>query len=177
MRVLIAEDQLTDRLVLHAAVRRLGHECIAAEDGVQALDLFATQAPDVVISDLRMPNMDGLELCRRIRAATPSTHIPFFFTTGLLEREHVLAGVEAGADDYLAKPIELAEVRARLIAARWLKRVEDERRATREGPLKAIVERLGELRARLDSGVVTHRDAVSRELAQIQQLASEFAGG
>jgi len=170
VRVLIAEDQLTDRLVLHAAVRRLGHECIAAEDGVQALELFTTESPDVVISDLRMPNMDGLELCRRIRAATPSTHIPFFFTTGLLEREHVLAGVEAGADDYLAKPIELAEVRARLIAARWLKRVEDERRTTRQRPLQAIAEQLGELRARLDSGEACD---VPAELARIEQLAAE----
>jgi len=177
MRVLIAEDQLTDRLVLHAAVRRLGHECIAAEDGVQALELFTAHIPDVVISDLRMPNMDGLELCRRIRAATPSTHIPFFFTTGLLEREHVLAGVEAGADDYLAKPIELAEVRARLIVARWLKRVEDERRATRELPLKRIVERVAEIRVRLDSGEVTDAAAISQELSQIQQLVTEFAGG
>lgn len=174
MRVLIAEDQLTDRLVLQAAVRRLGHECITAEDGVEALELFTSHAPDVVISDLRMPNMDGLELCRRIRAATPDTHVPFFFTTGLLEREHVLAGVEAGADDYLAKPIELAEVRARLIAARWLKRVEDERRATREGPLQEIVERLAELRGRLESGKATDISTISAELAQIQQLAAQI---
>jgi CheY-like chemotaxis protein len=174
MRVLIAEDQLTDRLVLQAAVRRLGHECITAEDGVEALELFTSHAPDVVISDLRMPNMDGLELCRRIRGATPDTHVPFFFTTGLLEREHVLAGVEAGADDYLAKPIELAEVRARLIAARWLKRVEDERRATREGPLQEIVERLAELRGRLESGKATDISTISAELAQIQQLAAQI---
>jgi CheY-like chemotaxis protein len=174
MRVLIAEDQLTDRLVLQAAVRRLGHECITAEDGVEALELFTSHAPDVVISDLRMPNMDGLELCRRIRGATPDTHVPFFFTTGLLEREHVLAGVEAGADDYLAKPIELAEVRARLIAARWLKRVEDERRATREGPLQEIVERLADLRGRLESGKATDVSTISAELAQIQQLAAQI---
>jgi DNA-binding response OmpR family regulator len=172
MKVLIAEDQLTDRLALRAAVERLGHECVVAKDGIEAWELFTTCDPDAVISDLRMPRMDGLELCRKIRAESPA-HVPFVFTTGLADREHVLAGMEAGADDYLVKPVELGEVRARLIAARWLKRVEDERRERSDQSRGDAVARLVQLRSRLDSGELTDVGVVSAELEQIRRLLEQ----
>ncbi|MEY2591392.1 MAG: hypothetical protein QOJ67_3376, partial [Acidimicrobiaceae bacterium] len=68
MRILLAEDDPTSRLVVETALRSLGHECHAVIDGTQAWEAFRSQQPDVVISDSMMPGLSGLELCRKIRA-------------------------------------------------------------------------------------------------------------
>ena len=117
MKVLIAEDEAISRLLLHKAVQRLGHECLVAEDGQQAWEMLATTPVDVVISDWMMPGLDGIELCRRVRATTSETYTYFILLTALSDKEHLVAGLEAGADDYLAKPLDRHELQARLIAA------------------------------------------------------------
>jgi signal transduction histidine kinase len=124
VKVLIVEDEATDRLMLRSAVQQLGHDCLVAASGAEAWELFGTHQPDVVISDWRMPGVDGVELCRRIRAAEWSTYTPFIFVTGLTDRVHALAAIEIGADDYLTKPLDISELRARLMAAGRLKRAE-----------------------------------------------------
>jgi diguanylate cyclase (GGDEF)-like protein len=124
MKILIVEDEVTDRLMLRSAVQHLGHECVVAASGRAGWDLFNTHQPDVVISDWRMPGVDGVELCRRIRASEWSTYTPFIFVTGLTDREHALEALELGADDCLVKPLDINELRARLMAAARLKRAE-----------------------------------------------------
>ncbi|MGI9145104.1 MAG: ATP-binding response regulator [Chloroflexota bacterium] len=124
MKILIVEDEATDRLMLRSAVQHLGHECLVASSGAQGWELFGTQRPDVVISDWRMPGVDGVELCRRIRADEWSSYTPFIFVTGLTDREHALTGMEIGADDCLTKPLNVSELRVRLLAAGRLKRAE-----------------------------------------------------
>ena len=117
MKVLIAEDEAVARLLLHKAVQRLGHDCLVAEDGQQAWDMLTTTPVDVVISDWMMPGLDGIELCRRVRATTRETYTYFVLLTALSDKEHLFAGLEAGADDYLAKPLDRQELQVRLIAA------------------------------------------------------------
>jgi two-component system cell cycle response regulator len=134
MRVLIAEDDPVSMLVLRRSVQSLGHECFSARDGVAAWEIFLRERPDVVISDWLMPGMDGIEFCRRIRESETAAQGPsapetvdgqplgagytyFVFMTALGDKQHFLSGMQAGADDYLIKPVDLDELSARMIAA------------------------------------------------------------
>ncbi len=119
MRVLIAEDDSVSRMILQRAVQKFGHECLAAEDGEKALQIYReTPGVDVVISDWMMPGMDGLELCRRLREEQREGGYTFFiFLTALDDKEHLLEGMQAGADDYLTKPLDREQLQVRLIAA------------------------------------------------------------
>lgn len=115
MRILLADD---DRAFLHiaeAAIRSLGHECHPVSDGTQAWDAFRSSRPDVVISDLVMPGLNGLELCRDIRAHGGYTY--FILVSGYGGHDRILEGMNAGADDYLIKPFGSAELLARLRVA------------------------------------------------------------
>ena len=79
MRILIAEDSRVDRRLLEHTIDLLGHECLLAADGLEAWDLYEKEGADVIVSDWMMPRLDGLELCRRVRAqpATPYTYFVF----------------------------------------------------------------------------------------------------
>ena len=101
MRVLVADDDTSCRLVLKAAVERLGHACLLARDGTEAWALFQTELPDVLITDWMMPGLDGPDLCRRVRQRTADGYTYVILATSLGEHEHVLEGMESGADDYL----------------------------------------------------------------------------
>jgi signal transduction histidine kinase len=115
LAILIAEDDLPTSLVLQRAVKRLGFSFVACADGEAAWAQFRVQRPDVVISDWRMPGIEGPELCRRARATEPYTY--FILATALDDSAHELEGMRAGADDYLRKPVAIDELEARLIAA------------------------------------------------------------
>jgi two-component system, cell cycle response regulator len=117
MRILVAEDDAGTRLVLEAAVTSLGHDCVAAASGEEAWRLFETLEVDVVISDRMMPGMDGIELCRRIRACERDTYTYFIFLTVFDKKADVLSGMEAGADDYLVKPLDIDDLKMRLFVA------------------------------------------------------------
>jgi diguanylate cyclase (GGDEF)-like protein len=117
MRVLIVDDSPTPRVLLKRELTALGHECLVAEDGDEGWELFQGSGVDVVISDWMMPGMDGDEFCRHIRADTTAPYTYFIMLTSLDDRRHVVAGLEAGADDYLTKPFGWEELATRLIAA------------------------------------------------------------
>lgn len=118
MRVLIAEDDAISRMILRRAVEKFGHECLVAEDGERAWELFqSTPEVDVIISDWMMPGIDGPEFCRRVRELNDGWYTFFIFLTALEDKEHLLEGMQAGADDYLAKPLDREQLQVRLIAA------------------------------------------------------------
>jgi two-component system, cell cycle response regulator len=117
MRILVAEDDTASRLIIEAAVTALGHECLVATSGEEAWRLFETADVEVIISDRMMPGMDGLELCRRVRARNGDTYTYFIFLTILDERPDIVSGMEAGADDYLVKPLDAVELKLRLHVA------------------------------------------------------------
>lgn len=118
MRVLLAEDDAVSLLILRRAVEKLGHECLAAENGEDAWQTYK-ENPDVgvIISDWMMPGVDGLELCRRVREEEREGYTYFIFLTALGDKEHLLMGFEAGADDYLSKPLDREELQVRMISA------------------------------------------------------------
>ena len=118
MKILIAEDDSVSLLILRRAVEKLGHECLTAENGREAWRIYKENPEvDVVISDWMMPEVDGLELCHRIRAEERERYTYFIFLTALGGKEHLFEGLEAGADDYLSKPLDREELQVRLISA------------------------------------------------------------
>ncbi len=115
MRILIAEDDPVSRKLLQITLSRWGFESVVCSDGKQALaSLQAPDAPDVAVLDWMMPEIDGPEVCRRIRQA-PSHHPKYIILlTAKVQRDDVVAGLHAGADDYVTKPFDPKELRARL---------------------------------------------------------------
>jgi DNA-binding response OmpR family regulator len=119
LTVLVVDDDPEFLEAMKDTVRRLGHSCMTARDGVEAWALYQAEPVDVVLADWQMPRMNGLELCRRVRGANlvrPYTH--FIFVTGKDDEAHFLLGMRAGADDYITKPIDLDDLEARLQAVR-----------------------------------------------------------
>jgi two-component system, cell cycle response regulator len=117
VRVLIAEDSDIERMILQEAVEGLGHECVAAADGSQAWSLFRESSVDVLISDWLMPGLEGPELCRRVRAQPGVPYTYVVMLTALEDKGSTMAGMAAGADDYLTKPLNVDDLEARLVAA------------------------------------------------------------
>ena len=113
-RVLIAEDDEGTRLSLAHALRREGYDVDEAADGLEAERLGLAHDHAVVILDIEMPGLDGLEVCKRLRAARPAAQI-MLLTARTAETDAVL-GLDAGADDYVPKPVRLAELLARVRA-------------------------------------------------------------
>ena len=117
MKILVADDDPTSRLIAQTALRSLGHECHTVTDGAQAWDAFRSRRPDVVISDWMMPGLTGLQLCRNIRAQAAGHYAYFIMVSSQGALDEILEGMSAGADDYLVKPLDPDDLQARLIAA------------------------------------------------------------
>lgn len=118
MKVLIAEDDRTSRALLHGALLKLGHEVFEAPDGAHAWEALKTSGARVIVSDWVMPDMDGLEFCRRVRAEPAAPYRYFILLTGkMLGDAHHAKAIDAGVDDYLVKPVDLESLRMRLLVA------------------------------------------------------------
>jgi diguanylate cyclase (GGDEF)-like protein len=117
MKVLVADDDFGSLLLAKAAVEQSGHECIVAADGSSAWELYRQHRPQVVVTDLMMPGVDGLELCRAIRSAEEDSYTYLVLVTSKDSREDVVAGMKAGADDYVAKPLDPFTLHTRLLVA------------------------------------------------------------
>lgn len=116
MRVLVADDNEGDRMLLSAIVRREGHQVIAAVDGADALVKFDAEKPQVVLLDALMPNLDGFDVAREIKARTKDAFVPIVFLTSLTEADELARCLDAGGDDFLSKPYNPVILRAKLDA-------------------------------------------------------------
>ncbi|WP_159701105.1 diguanylate cyclase [Arthrobacter sp. 18067] len=117
MKVLIADDDQISRMITKAAVEQSGHECIVAVDGDSAWQMYQDHSPEAVVTDLMMPGLNGLDLCRAIRASEQDSYTYIILVTSHGSRKDVLAGMEAGADDYVTKPLDPFSLHIRLLAA------------------------------------------------------------
>lgn len=142
--ILLVEDDPRIRQVLELALQDHGYDVRSAATGEQALEQVAERRPDVLLLDLMLPGMDGLEVCRRLRS---EGDLPIIAVTARSDSSDVVAGLEAGADDYVTKPVVASVLAARIRAV--LRRVPAAPAATRVGDLelhtdRAVVLRRGE---------------------------------
>ena len=109
-RVLVVDDMAVNRVLLRDILEAEGHEVAEAAGGPEALERAVAQPPDVILLDVNMPSMDGFEVCRRLKAGPETAAVPVLLVTALAQREQRLAGIAAGASDYLTKPIDKADL-------------------------------------------------------------------
>ena len=114
MKILIVEDDPTSLLVLKSTVTHLGHECLTANDGLDAWALLQTTPVEVVISDWIMPGLSGLELCRHVRSDPRISVTYFILLTGMQREDDIRKGELAGADAYMTKPVNRADLKSLL---------------------------------------------------------------
>lgn len=115
IRILVADDQRVNQLILEAFLRKEGHTVLVANNGAEAVEMHRTEHPDLVLMDIMMPEMDGLEAARRIGASGGETRTPLLFLTAVNDPQTTIEGLGLG-DDFIAKPIDLAILRAKLRA-------------------------------------------------------------
>jgi DNA-binding response OmpR family regulator len=116
MKLLIAEDDPVSRRLLQSYLQKWGHEVVATTNGAEAWLRFQAETFPLVISDWNMPEMDGLELVRRIRALPDRGYTYIILVTDKSQKEDVVTGMDAGADDFVTKPFDRDELHARLRA-------------------------------------------------------------
>ena len=117
MNILAVDDDAVARTVVCALLKKLGHDVLEAEDGQEAWDLFNSVELGVLIVDWEMPRMDGLELCRLVRAAEREKYTYIIMLTGRIGKQNFVDGINAGADDFANKPVSPSELEARLRVA------------------------------------------------------------
>ena len=111
--VLVVDDVAVNRELLEGHLVELGHQVMQAHDGIDALEMIEAREPDLILLDLDMPRLSGLEVCRRVKAHPTRRLIPIVILTALNERATRLAGLDAGADDFLTKPFDAKELLVR----------------------------------------------------------------
>ncbi|MCP3951831.1 MAG: response regulator [Desulfobacterales bacterium] len=159
MKIVIAEDDFTSRTMLQAVLTKWGYEVTTTPDGEAALAAMQTaNAPQLAILDWMMPGMDGLSLCRKLREQERSKPLYLILLTSKNKRGNIIQGLEAGADDYIAKPFDNEELRARVDVGR------------------RVITLQNELREREKfQGVLEMAGAVCHELNQPLQSVSGFS--
>jgi DNA-binding response OmpR family regulator len=115
VRILIAEDDVVSRHLLETTLTKWGYEAIVTTDGLQALDVLSQpEAPSLAVLDWMMPGMDGAEVCRRARSQETEQLLYIILLTAKGRKEDIVRGLAAGADDYIIKPFDRSELKARI---------------------------------------------------------------
>jgi putative two-component system response regulator len=125
-RVLVADDTESVRALFRKLLIADGHEVVSANDGAAALDAVHEHLPDVILLDVTMPRMNGLEVCRRLKADPATRLTPVVLVTGQADLSDRIRGIEAGADEFLSKPVHPHELRARVRSLTRMKHLIDE---------------------------------------------------
>lgn len=159
VKILIAEDDFTSRTMLQAVLTKWGYEVMAVPDGEAALAAMqAANAPQLAVLDWMMPGMDGLSLCRKLRTLERPESLYLILLTSKDERDDIVKGLEAGADDYISKPFDNEELRARVSVGRRMITLQNELREKEKF-----------------QGVLEMAGAVCHELNQPLQSVSGFS--
>jgi diguanylate cyclase (GGDEF)-like protein len=133
MRVLVADDDLMSQRLLESSLRRWGYEVVLARDGFEAFAaLLHPEAPKLAVLDWQMPGMEGAEICRQIRQRTSEAYTFIILLTGRHTQDDVIAGLDAGADDYVIKPFNPEELKVRLRTGKRILYLQDQLIAARE---------------------------------------------
>jgi diguanylate cyclase (GGDEF)-like protein len=161
--LLVVDDDPRSRDALAALLREEGYRVTTADDGVSALNEIAKDLPDLVISDVQMPRGDGFHLVRRLRGTHKTSHLPIILVSGSGAADRRAAGIDLGADDFVAKPVDFAELLARVRSA--LRHASDRAQLER----RALVDPL--------TGVLNRRgisDVVARAIARTRRIGGSL---
>ena len=151
--VLVVDDSRVQRRILSASLQRWGFSVREAASGLEALEICHRDPPDLVMSDWMMPGMDGLEFCRKFRGMPRENYGYFILLTSKSGKEEIAHGLDAGADDFLTKPVNASELRARIAAGDRILRME--RELTEKNRLvKSTLDELQSLYDALDSDLI-----------------------
>jgi signal transduction histidine kinase len=169
--VLVVDDEESNRSLLADLLRAREYQVVEAADGKEALSQVASHPPDAVILDVMMPNLDGFEVCRRLKSNPATAAIPILLVTALTDRSDRLRGIEAGANDFLTKPVDTQDVALRVRNAVHVKRLYD-----RLAENYARLEELEQLRDDLTHMIVHDlRTPLTSVLSGMQTV--KFGGG
>jgi adenylate cyclase len=124
-RILVVDDSEESRDIIVTRLRAHGYETAEAADGEEGLMAVNECAPDLILLDVTMPKLDGIEVCRRLKSDSNRPFMPIIILTARADTKDVVAGLDAGADEYLTKPIEHAALLARVKSALRLKELHD----------------------------------------------------
>ena len=172
LRVLVVDDSRAQTAMLAALLRKFGHEVDVAYDGTEALLLWEWNPHDIVISDWSMPGLTGPELCSRIRGSSTPYYTYFILLTSKSGAEEIAAGLDAGADDFMTKPVSSQELRARVRAGQRL--IDKERELVRRNAdLSDALEEIQKLYAALDNDLV---DARRLQQSLVRDREAQFNG-
>ncbi|MDQ2090405.1 PP2C family protein-serine/threonine phosphatase [Marimonas arenosa] len=185
--VLLVDDSRLQRKILQASLTRWGYRVLEASSGQEALRICEQAHPDMVISDWMMPGMDGLTFCKAFRAMKRDRYGYFILLTSKSEKDEVAKGLDNGADDFLTKPVNPAELRARLTAGERI--LSMERELTEKNRLiKTTLEKLQSLYESIDSDLIEakklqqsllrerHRDFGTAEVSLMLQSSGHVGG-
>jgi len=181
-RILAIDDSVTYLNELSNVLRAEGYDVVAARSGQAALELLAAQTVDCILLDLVMPDLDGIETCRRVKASPVFRDIPLIMLTAREDRAAMIEGLSTGADDFIAKSSEFEVLTARVRAQLRRKQFEDEHRHIREQLLRSELEAtearaahdLAETRARMVEALEAKNQELSKAYADLQQAQSRL---
>ncbi len=169
-RVLVIDDDDGIRRITQMLVEGLGHDVEAARDGIEGLAKLQLGV-DLVLLDVVMPGLDGFDVCRRIRQDPAGRDVPVIMVTTLETREHRLHAVEAGANDFIAKPVDETELRVRATSLLKLKAAQDELKRYQTHLETMCEERTASLRKALEHMADAQRTAYQAQLETVERLA------
>jgi adenylate cyclase len=162
-RILIVDDNATNVKILQARLGSEGYEVVSAADGEEGLSAARQFTPDLILLDLMMPKLGGIEVCRRLRADPDFPFTPIIIVTAMADLKDVVAGLEAGGDEYLTKPVDHAALAARVRSMLRIKRLHDR--------VEALVAEMKEWNASLERRVATQ----VAELERVGRLRRFFS--
>ena len=165
-RILVVDDEQDLVWAIQHSLCDEGYEVFTAYNGVEALDIAENHPPDLVILDIILPRLDGLEVCRRLRRQAQSAAVPILFLTTRKSVEARVEGLDEGGDDYLTKPFDLGELKARVRAL--LRRKRSNGDCDQESPGQVVPIAVGDLQLRVPARRVRVRDRV------VQLTPAEF---
>lgn len=171
--VLVVDDSKLQRKILSSSLKRWGYEVIEAASGDAALELCAERRPDLILSDWVMPGMTGIEFCKHFRSLTAETYGYFILLTSKSEKDDVAQGLDAGADDFLTKPVDGHELRARITAGERILEMQAELTLKNQ----MITETLDELQRLYDSLDSDLIEAKKLQQSLIRERYRAFPGG
>ncbi|MEZ5584698.1 MAG: response regulator [Candidatus Competibacteraceae bacterium] len=161
MRILVADDDPTSLMIISAILARYGHEVRPANDGLEARQALEQEPLPFVISDWGMPGLDGPALCRWLRAAQLPHYVYFIMLTARGDKASLVEGMEAGADDFLVKPVDAEELRVRIRAGERILALErqlEERNQTLEQLNRNLQQAYQTIRKDMDAAAALQKD-------------------